>query len=91
MCNAIIIILVFYDSEQLQIMIELFCKYMHVHTVFIKENAEFFAVEWFMFDVLFQEVIFNFLTTDDIKLNVIDADDPEVRTVFLPVTNNLHK
>ena len=29
---------------------------------------------------LFQDVLIRFLTTDDIKLNVIDAEDPEVGT-----------
>ena len=31
--------------------------------------------------VSMQDVVFNFLTTDDIHLNKIDAEDPEVSSV----------
>ena len=30
------------------------------------------------YNFLFQDVLIRFLTTDDIKLNIIDAEDPEV-------------
>lgn len=29
-------------------------------------------------DMMFQDVLVQYLTTDDIKLNAIDAEDPEV-------------
>ena len=34
--------------------------------------------------LILQDVVFNYLTTDEIKLNLIDAEDPEVNcSLFL--------
>ena len=34
-----------------------------------------------------KDVVFQWLTTNDIQLNNIDAEDPEVCNVFLPLCN----
>ena len=34
-----------------------------------------------------KDVVFQWLTTNDIQLNNIDAEDPEVCDVFLPLCN----
>ncbi len=38
-------------------------------------NDKEYVESWIAF---FQDVVFSFLTTDDVKLNAIDAEDPEV-------------
>ena len=42
-----------------------------------------------MTDCIFflKDVVFQWLTTNDIQLNNIDAEDPEVCNVFLPLCN----
>ena len=42
-----------------------------------------------MTDCIFflKDVVFQWLTTNDIQLNNIDAEDPEVYNVFLPLCN----
>ena len=40
--------------------------------------------------LILQDVVFNYLTTDEIKLNLIDAEDPEVIcSLFLFLLYNL--
>ena len=34
-----------------------------------------------------KDVVFQWLTTNDIQLNNIDAEDPEVCNIFLPLCN----
>lgn len=83
-----------YTSQQLtelvgRIVLRLYLKHNTSRRVEGKEKRLFKKVSTVkassnMTDFSLKDVVFQWLTTNDIQLNNIDAEDPEVCNVFLP-------